>query len=365
MINLYQPHISFNEFYNVTKSLFRTNISGMSSPVREFELSFQKMFGFKHCLATNSGTAALHLALIASGINQNDEVILPSITFISTANAVSYTGATPVIVDIDRDTYQISIDDIEKNITNKTKAIIPVHLYGNCPNLDKLTKIAKKYNLKIIHDTAEALGTKYRNKESGMYADVAIYSFYPNKVITTGEGGMLVTNNDEIFNIAKVYRGQGLRINTDEYKHDVIGFNYRMPALSASLGIAQLKNFSKFLYKKKKIHERYKEILSEFNISFIEDEKNVENSFWLTVLDFKNITLQVDDLRNYLKSNMIETKKIFYPLELQKPYISNKLNKNAINLYENALCVPSHPKLKIKEIEFICKKIANYINSLN
>lgn len=361
MINLYQPYISTKEFYSVAKSLFRSNLSGMSSPVVEFEQNFQKMFGFKHCLATNSGTSALHLALIASGVKQNDEVLLPSTTFISTANAVSYVGATPVFVDIDRDTYQISIDDIEKNITKKTKAIIPVHLYGNCPDLDKIAKISEIYNLKIIQDTAEALGTKYNKKHSGLYGDAAIYSFYPNKIITTGEGGMLVTNDEKIFTLAKMFRGQGLNFHTDEYKHDVIGFNYRMPSLSASLGIAQLKSYDKILNKKISINKKYRELLEGSGVSFIKTNENIENSYWLTVLDFKKFNIQIDELRSYLKNNQIETKKIFYPLELQKPYYSNKQNTNAFDLYKNALCVPSHPLLKDKEIQFICEKIIKYL----
>lgn len=337
----------------------------MSSPVREFEDSFCNLFGFKYCLATNSGTSALHLALIASGIKEGDEVIIPSITFISTANAVSYVGAKPIIVDIDRDTYQISINEIKKNITKKTSAIIPVHLYGNCPELDTISEIANLHNLKIIHDTAEALGTNYKNKPSGLSGDCSIYSFYPNKIITTGEGGMLATNNKNIYNTAKIYRGQGLNVDTDEYKHDVIGYNYRMPSLSASFGNAQLKNFEYLLNKKILIHNKYRELLSSSKIKFMKTSSDVKNSFWLTVLDFKDFNIKVDDLRKYLANNGIETKKIFYPIELQKAYPSNKSNKNALDLYENALCIPSHPKLKSKELEFICQNILNYLKKNN
>lgn len=363
MINIYEPYITKKELFSVTKSILNSNLSGMSSPVAEFEESFSNVFGFKYCLATNSGTAALHLALIASGIKEGDEVIVPSTTFISTANAVSYVGADPIIVDIDRDTYQISIDEIQKNITKKTSAIIPVHLYGNCPDLDLISEIANLNNLRIVHDSAEALGTNYKKKPSGFSGDSAIYSFYPNKIITTGEGGMLATNNKNIYNIAKMYRGQGLNIDTDEYKHDVVGYNYRMPSLSASFGIAQLKNFDKLLDKKISIHKKYRDLFFNSKVEFMKTTDGVENSFWLTVLDFKNFNIQIDDLRKYLRQNMIETKKVFYPIELQKAYPSNRSNKNALNLYENALCIPSHPKLKSKDLDFISKKILNYLKN--
>ena len=227
-INLYKPNINSNDMKSVNRTLNNSYLSGATKIVNEFENKFSEKYKFPFSLSTNSGTSALHLALLSLGVQKGDEVIIPSLSFISTANAVSYVGAKPVIVDVDIDTYQISLNQIERNITNKTKVIMPVHLYGNAPNLEEIQNIANKFKLKVINDSAEALGTKFKNKQSGLYGDVSIYSFYPNKLITTGEGGMLVTKSKKVFELAKRYRDQGLVKESNEYIHDIVGYNYRM-----------------------------------------------------------------------------------------------------------------------------------------
>ena len=363
MINLYEPNISKDDENAILDSLKNKNLSGASKNIEEFEQKFSNKYNFKFSLAVNSGTAALHLALLAVGIDENDEVIIPSLTFIATANAVSYVGAEPVVVDVNPLTYQISIEEIKKKITKKTKAIIPVHLYGNAPNLDEINIIAKENNLKVINDSAEALGTNFLNKPSGSYGDVSIYSFYPNKLITTGEGGMLVTEDEKIYNIAKNLRGEGLKENTSEYIHSAIGYNYRMNSLSASLGISQLKRVDHFLERKKEIFIQYKNNLQSENIQFIKTENNVTNSYWLTVANFENINLNVDDLREFLIKEKIETKKIFYPIDRQVMYKeNNKECKNSYNIYKNSLCLPSFPDLTDEQVSYISSKIKSYIS---
>lgn len=362
MIPLYEPNIMSKDINEVTKSLKAKNLSGASKTISDFEENFSEKYNFKYSLAINNGTSALHLGLLAIGIKKDDEVIIPSLTFIATANAVSYIGAKPVIVDVDPETYQISIEEINKNISKKTKAIIPVHLYGNCPDLKKIDKIAKRYNLKVLNDAAEALGTEYLNKSSGSYGDVSTYSFYPNKIITTGEGGMLVTKSKQIYEKAKNLRGQGLSPGTNEYVHDTLGYNYRMSALSASLGISQLKKVDNFLERKIEIFELYKKNLEPKKIEFIKTEPNVKNSQWLTVVNLKNHKLNINNLRNYLFKEGIETKKVFYPIDRQKIY--NRRNKclNSFNLYKSSLCLPSFPDLSNNQVNFISNKIKSFLS---
>lgn len=361
MINVYQPDINSSDKKYVLSALNNSNLSGAAPEVQEFENKFASKFNFKYCLAVNNGTAALHLGLMALGVQKTDEVIIPSLTFIATANAISYIGAKPIIVDINPNTFQISIEEIEKNITKKTKAIVPVHLYGNCPNISEINKLARKYNLLILHDAAEALGTEYKGKSSGSYKDASIYSFYPNKLITTGEGGMLVTSNKSVYELAKKIRSQGVKKNSDEYIHDTLGYNYRMNSLSASMGRSQLDRVDNLLNRKKEIFIRYKQILEPFGIEFIKTEKNVTNSYWLIVIIFRNHKINIDALREYLYSNNIETKKIFYPIENQKIYEKNKKNKNSQDVYRRSLCLPSSPDLENDQVDFISKKIINFL----
>tara|TARA_Y100000389_G_scaffold203579_1_gene252467 strand:+ start:40228 stop:41319 length:1092 start_codon:yes stop_codon:yes gene_type:complete len=361
MINLYTPSITENDKKLVNKALRETNLSGATEVINEFEDAFSKKYNFKYCLSTNSGTAALHLALLSSGIGKGDEVIIPSLSFIATANAVSYVGAKPVIVDVDRRTFQISLDEIKKNISKRTKAIIPVHLYGNSPDLNAINKISNEFNLKIIQDSAEALGTSYMNKPSGSFGDVGIYSFYPNKLITTGEGGMLVTSNKNIYRKAKNLRGQGLKENTNEYIHSSIGYNYRMNSLSAALGISQLKNVDVFLKRKIEIFQLYKEKLESENLEFIETTNGVENSHWLTVVSFRSQKININSLRKFLYTQNIETKKIFYPIDRQTIYKSKNPVKVSHAIYQKSICLPSSPNLTNKQISFVSNKIIKFL----
>jgi len=360
-INVYQPSINKSDEKHIISALNRSNLSGASSEVQTFEYKFKEKYDLKYSLAVNNGTAALHLALLSLDIQKGDEVIIPSLTFIATANAVSYVGAKPIIVDIDPDTLQISVEDIKRNINKKTKAIIPVHLYGNCPDLNEIKKLANKHNLYVVHDSAEALGTKYKGKASGSFSDIAIYSFYPNKLITTGEGGMLVTSNRRIYELAKKIRSQGVKKNADEYIHDIIGYNYRMNSLSAALGISQLQRIDNLLDRKKEIFLRYKEKLEKHGISFIETKKDVENSYWLVVAIFNNSKIDVDKLREFLYSSNIETKKIFFPIERQKMYDNKRYNKNAYDIYLKSVCLPSSPDLKNTDVDYISEKIIKYL----
>ena len=362
MIKLYEPKIYKEDISLVNKTLKEGWVSGNSPIVKDFEEKIREFCNVKYCLATSSGTTGLHLALLGSGLKSGDEVLMPSLSYIATANAVKYFGGKPVFVDVNKNDFQINIEKIEEKISSQTKAIIPVHLYGGVPNLNEIRKVARKYKLKIIHDAAEALGSTYEGKQSVSFDDVGIVSFFPNKVITTGEGGAILTNNKTIYEKCLKLRSQGLANNGD-YIHDVIGYNYRISALSAALGYNQVNKISDHVYLKSEIFHTYKNKLSEYNVQFQTFENTVESSYWLTVAIFPE-NIKTNRLQEYLYKNKIETRRIFYPIHLQKPYFSKKSKKfeKSEELYNRGLCLPTYPGLKKKQIEYIVDKIIRFID---
>ena len=365
MINLYKPSVYSDDIKEVVKQLKNGSLSGNTSIVKSFEEKLGNYLNSKYCLVTSNGTTALHLALLGSGIKKDDEVIVPSLSYIASANAVSYIGAKPVFVDILKDTFQINEDLIEKSITKKTKAILPVHLYGGAPNLKKIKSIAKKYNLKVIHDAAEALGTKYDGVHSSTFKDIGTLSFFPNKLITTGEGGAIVTNNYKIYDLCLKLRSQGVAKNSN-YKHDVIGYNYRMSSLSAAMGYSQIDKIDAHLAKKEKVFNQYINKLTEFNIDFQKNNKEVMSSYWLTVALMPK-KININDLQNFLYSKNIETRRVFFPLPLQKPYKSNQSNRyrESLEIYKRGICIPSYPDLKKSDQEHIINSLIQYIRKNN
>lgn len=363
MIKLYEPKIYQEDIDLINKTLNENWISGNSPIVADFEDKLKEFCKVKYCLSTSSGTTALHLAMLACNIEKDDEVLVPTLSYIASANSVSYVQGKPVFIDVDRNTFQIDTNGIEKSITEKTKAILPVHLYGGVPDLNRILSIAKKYNLKIIHDSAEALGTLYEGEHSVSFSDVGILSFFPNKIITTGEGGAILTNNEEIYNKALKFRSQGLISNTD-YIHDKIGYNYRMTALSAALGFNQIDKIWKHIELKANINNFYKNHLSTYGVKFQENIENSLNSNWLTVGIFEK-KIDIKSLQIFLKKSKIETRRVFLPLHLQEPYKNNPLEyfENAEYLHNSGLCLPSYPYLEEKKIEYIIEKIIYFLRS--
>lgn len=236
---VYQPSLGDKEKENVIECLNSTWISSKGKFIAQFENSFSKYIGVKHAVAVSNGTVALHLALLSLGIGEGDEVIVPSFTYIASVNAIKYTCAKPVFVDSDPITWQIDPEKIEEKITTKTKAIMTVHLYGHPCEMDKIKKIAAKHKLYIIEDCAEAFGSLYKGKHVGTIGDIYTFSFFGNKTITTGEDGIVVTNDPSLNEKVIHLKGQGLAKNR-EYYHDIIGYNYRMTNICAAIGCAQL-----------------------------------------------------------------------------------------------------------------------------
>mgnify|MGYP000636360975 FL=1 len=261
-IPVYQPSLTGNEKKYVNDCLDSNWISSKGKYVSLFEKEFANYLHVDYATGVCNGTVALHLALIALGIGTGDEVIVPTLTYIASVNAIAYTGARPVFVDSLPDTWQIDPQEVRRSITPQTKAIMAVHLYGHPCEMSVLKEIADEHRLFLIEDCAEAIGSKYQGRHVGTFGDVATFSFYGNKTITTGEGGMVITNDQTIFERAVHFKGQGLA-KYRQYWHDVIGYNYRMTNICAAIGLAQLERIDDILSKKCRIAELYQELLKD------------------------------------------------------------------------------------------------------
>lgn len=364
MINIpiYQPSLTGNEKKYVNQCLDSTWISSKGEFIAQFEHKFAEYTGIKYATTVSNGTVALHLALLALGIGPGDEVIVPTLTYISSVNSILYTGASPVFVDSLQSTWQIDPNDVRRKITSQTRAIMAVHLYGHPCEMDTLQSIAKEYGLFLIEDCAEAIGSLYKGSHVGTFGDIATYSFFGNKTITTGEGGMVVTNDDTLYDRSVHYKGQGLAKHR-QYWHDVVGYNYRMTNICAALGLAQLEQVDDFIMKKRDVAKWYAEALAELPIEFHQEVGDVRHSFWMTSILVEDPALR-DPLREALDIAGIETRPLFYPVHTM-PMYSRKFQRHPVaeNLGWRGLNLPSWPRLSKSQIEYICSEINKFLRS--
>jgi perosamine synthetase len=361
-IPVYQPSLLGNEKKYVNECIDSTWISSKGKFVSQFETAFANYIGVRHATTVSNGTVAIHLALLALGIGKDDEVIVPTLTYIASVNAIAYTEATPVFVDSLQDSWQIDPADVEKKITSKTKAVMAVHLYGHPCDMDLLVKICKKYNLFLIEDCAEAIGTMFNGKHVGTFGDISTFSFFGNKTITTGEGGMVVTNDKTLHDRSVHFKGQGLAKHR-EYWHDVIGYNYRMTNICAAIGLAQLENIEQVLVNKKRVAVTYRSLLSNTPIVFHDEiGENVYHSYWMCSI-LTSDAKERDALREHLENSGIETRPLFYPVHTM-PMYSNQYHRHPIaeNIGWRGINLPSYPELKQEQIEYICNIINEFFN---
>ncbi len=356
-----QPELNGNELKYLTDALLSTWISSSGHYLNRFEQEFSNYIGTEYGLAVSNGTVALQLALLALDIGKGDEVIVPDLTFAATINAVLYTGATPVIVDIEEQSWCIDPDEIKKAITEKTKAVIPVHLYGQPADMDKIMKIADEYNLGVIEDAAEAHGAKYNGKRAGSFGDISCFSFFGNKVITTGEGGMCLTDNAELLEKMKILKNHGMS-KSKKYWHDVVGYNFRMTNLQAAVGVAQLERIDTILREKQKIEDNYKSALGNIEEIIFQSEITGRNKIiWLVSALVKE---RRDEFIDFMQSEGIDIRPMFYPLSempVYKDYTysnhnSRKLSKMGINFPTNSAV---NQKVYDK-VSRLCRDFFNY-----
>lgn len=362
-----EPHIGTLEIENALEALKTGWISGLKGKfLDEFEQKMSKFCGVKHGVACSSGTAALQLATRILDIGPGDEVIVPTFTNIASVLCIYYNGAKPVLVDADPETWSMS-SDIESKITSKTKAVIPVHIYGHPVQMDELCKIAKENNLFIIEDCAEAHGAEVNKKKVGSFSDIACFSFYSNKIISTGEGGMIITDNEEYARKAKQYASLAFSQN-DRYQHEFLAYNFRLSNILAGIGAAQLSNIEKFIEKKRWIAAEYNKNLSDIDGIQIPVEKPwARNVYWMygIVLN-KNFNIDRNTLMEKLDKEGIETRAFFTPMHLQTVFNEKQLFINesypvSENLGRNGLYLPCSVNISKEDIE----KVSNTIKKIS
>lgn len=368
-ISVASPLLNGNELAYVTDCIKSSWISSQGKYVREFEKVFQDYHGGMPALAVSNGTVALHLALDALGITEGDEVLVADLTFAASVNSILYTGATPVLIDIEMDTWNIDLKKAEKKLTAKTKAIMLVHLYGNPCDIDEVVAFANKNNLLIIEDCAEALGSYYKGKPVGIFGDASTYSFFGNKTITTGEGGMVVFKNSEVAEKAAMLRDHGMQ-KTKRYWHSIIGYNYRLTNIQAAIGVAQFERLEEFLAVKRHIAQTYNQSLAKYTFFQIPAEKkDTTNSFWLyTFLVNESAPFSRDEFIEYLMNQGIETRPVFFPMHQMPPYVNFGIPHDlevSIRVSKSGMSLPSSTNLTEIELAHVVREINNFAKKFN
>lgn len=365
-----EPMLAGNELKYVTEAVSTGWISSSGKYVNEFEKQFAAYSDCQYGIAVCNGTIALHLALVALGIGKDDEVIVPTFTMIASAYAICYTGAKPVFVDADKDSWNIDVKKIEEKITPRTKAIMPVHIFGKMCDMDAIKALAEKYNLYIIEDAAEAHGAMYHGKKAGSFSDIAAFSFFANKNITTGEGGMVITNNKEVYDCARYFKNVCFPLDGPRnYQHDDIGFNYRMSNVVAAIGLAQVEKADDYKAMRIRNHQLYKKYLADVPGIIFQSEpaEGCEDVCWMNtiVVDPAKYGHHKDELIAHLKENEIDTRLLFTGMHKQKAMVDYGCDCSGEYpvcewLTENGFYLPSASSLTKEQIQFICKVIADY-----
>ena len=367
------PFVDLSD-YDALKESFEINWITEGPKSKKFNEKVREKTNTYYGVFAPNGTLALYLAMRALGIGEGDEVIVPNFTFIATANAVEMTGATPIFADCTSDNFQLDVDACHYLITDKTKAIIPAHLYGFAVNMDKVLEFAGRYNLLVIEDACQALGVEWNGKRCGGMGDVGCFSFFADKTITTGEGGFVATNSESVHDRLLMLRNQG-RINRGTFIHPEIGYNFRMTDIQASLGLSQLKKFNTITGNKRKIHQKYTELLKDTpEVNVIQPSENITSFIPFRVV----LTVNEDTSEGvmaYMKKHEIEPRTFFYPLSMQpcfRKYIKDERyhegsfeyrigrGSNSVDAYNRGVCLPSFASMTDEQVEYVCDTIKSY-----
>ena len=362
-IPVYQPSLSGNEKKYVNACLDSSWISSKGEFIARFQDAFCAYTEIHHARAVCNGTVALQVALAVLEIDAGDEVIVPTFTYIASVSTIKERKAVPVFIDSLPDTWQLDANEIERKIGPKTKAIMVPHLYGSACDLDKIMAIARKHNLKVIEDCAEAFGTFYEGQHVGRFGDISTFSFFGNKTITTGEGGMVVTQNPLLFQKIAKYCNQGLS-ESREYWHDSLGFNYRMTNVQAALGLAQIERVDELLEKKQDIARFYEKNLAGTPLRFINIPESIIASYWMVAALAQDAT-ELEGLRKYLADHGIETRPVFPPVHTMPMFVGEKgAYPVAVHLAERGLNLPSWPGLGEGQLSFIVETIKQFYQKI-
>ena len=363
MIPVCEPFLSGKELEYVSDCIRSNWISSQGKYIQEFEQSFARYCGCQYGISTTSGTTALHLALASLGIGTGDEVIIPAFTMIATAFAVAYTGAKPVLVDAEPETWNMDSSQIEARITRRTKAIMPVHIYGHPCDMDPILEIARKHHLWVIEDAAEAHGAEYKGKKAGGIGDVNCFSFYANKIITTGEGGMVVTNNADAAERARTLKDLA-HSREKRFLHTDIAFNYRMTNLQAAIGLAQFEKIDDLVERRRAHAYLYNGLLKDIEGIVLPPEREwAKNVYWMYgILLEDSFGPSRDELMERLKKQGIDTRAFFIPIHQQSAFQKENLFQGesypiAEKISQEGLYLPSGSGLSSEQIEYVCQVI--------
>ena len=360
MIPVCEPLLGEKELEYVADCLKTNWISSAGKYIAKFEQGFADYCNCKHGITTTSGTTALHLALVALKIGKGDEVILPAFTMAACVFSVVYTGAKPVLVDAEPEIWNMDVAQIERKITPKTKAIMPVHIYGHPCDMDAIMDIARKYKLYVIEDAAEAHGAEYKGKKAGSIGDVSCFSFYANKIITTGEGGMIVTSDDNVADRARRLKDQAFS-KERRFLHTEIGFNYRMTNIQAAIGLAQLENIERLVEARRKNAALYNKLLNGIpGVTLPKEKKWAKNVYWMySIVIEDEFGKSRDELMAFLKQKGVDTRTFFIPMHVQPAFRSMGLFEGerypvSERLGERGLYLPSGSGLTAEQIQTVC-----------
>lgn len=355
------PVIGEEEIANVMEAMRSGWISSLGAFIAQFERDFSAFCGVAHGVAVANGTTALHLALVAAGVGPGDEVLIPSLTFVATANVVRYCGATPVFVDSERETWQLDPTALEERITPRTKAIMPVHLYGHPCDMDAIMAIANRHGLAVVEDAAEAHGAECRGRRVGSLGAIGCFSFYGNKIITTGEGGMCVTDNGALAERLRLFRDHGMDPKRS-YWHEVIGFNYRMTNLQAAVGVAQTKKMPGFIEKKRQIARWYADFLAPLaeagRLRLHPEAAWARNVYWMYSVVLGDACPTLDAVRGSLADRGVDSRPFFHPIHTLPPYAAGQHLPVAEHLASRGLNLPSGTGLEKPDVERAAQALA-------
>jgi perosamine synthetase len=359
-----QPSIGQKEIAYVSDAVASGWVSSIGRYIEEFEKSFAAFCGTEYALAVSNGTTGLHLALASLGVKAGSEVIVPDLTFVATANAVVYTGAKVVFVDVEPRSLCMDVDALRRAITNHTRAIIPVHLYGHPARMDAISSVALDHGLHVVEDAAEAHGAEFRGKRVGSFGDWGVFSFYGNKIITTGEGGMLTTNRRDLYLQAKLLRDHAMSPEK-RYWHTEVAYNYRMTNMQAALGLAQMERIDEFLAKRRQIVEWYRaELGSEPRLLLNRDEPDGKNVYWMVCLEIAGMSAEQRDVMMIdLKRAGVDSRPYFYPVSDMPMYeraqtpVTHEISTRGINL-------PSYYDLSRDDVGVICAAVRRVLDKM-
>jgi perosamine synthetase len=358
MIPVYEPDLSPLEEEYLLRAYRSGWISSKGEFLARFEENFAHWVGARYALGASSGTTALHLALLALGLKSGDEVIVPALTYVATANAVAYTGARPVFADCNAASWTLEPRDVEHCITKRTKGIVAVHLYGRPAPMGRILSIAERHGLWVVEDAAEAPGAKVFGQPVGSMGTIGCFSFFGNKILTTGEGGMAVTNDERLVQLMFRFRGQGVS-PTVTYWHDLIGYNYRMTNLAAAIGLAQLERIEEISAKKERLARWYRERLSDVEgIELAVPMEWAEEVCWM----YSVLVSRRDEVRAQLAEAGIETRPFFFPIYKMPIYFEPTLHLPVTeDLSARGINLPSSTRLTEAEVDHICSTLARIV----